>query len=152
VARKPEEWYDAAARPTGPWDPVLCARQQEQRLANQYMILHAYLQMPNAANRPKAMRWRELNKMLIGLWVRMTGDDPAALIGSTEEILEQHTKTAADLELTWWATQVVAETSEAGVTAVTAAMDSRLKKISNQMAFYFGREIEELERMFGLSA
>lgn len=150
MARKPEDWYEPTARPQGAWDAVLEARRQQTRLAHQHMVLMAYLTMPNAANRPKAVRWRDLNKMLLGLWVRLTGDDVTALLGTVEEVGDAELKVAKDLELQWWATQIVSEVSEAGTLAITAAMDARLKKISNQMAFYFSREVEELERMFGL--
>lgn len=144
-------WFDSSAYGGEAWSPLTEGTRQQERLAGVATVLDVALATPSLKMRPQVVRWHNMAKMLIGMWSRVSLVDEEQISYGRDDASDDQILTGTDLDPHWYATTVIAQATVEATRAITAATTCGApKRTLNQMSFYFTREVEELERLFGV--
>lgn len=154
MTRKASEWYDESYT-LGPeevdlWNPEQVADAKVQTLLEDLRIILARTQASiSLEERGKLRRIVTVLKNLASLWATLApGVNLEQMLPDFADVTDRDRKAAAKFDPEVWTHTRISEAELDGAAGVTAAIQTNRKKIANKMAFYYDREVEELDRIF----
>lgn len=145
MAQDTSNWEDDTLPPApADWLPVQAALEHTLRLMILRSTVDALLSVTRAKQTGKSTlrKWAGSIQYCLESWCRITGEDPH----------QGYDAVNIDLAMDVYAhalrqRQIVIEE---GTTAVTWALRAGHRRDANRMSFYLDREIQDLERIFGI--